>query len=209
MINVVVFVCIFAPSSSIKAGDFTNIPDMPVPKDFLDEIKALDVSSAFSDILQESVKLFDENIKQACIRYNSQDKKWFDKEKEMIAKFHPFKNLILTPASLVWIQVVSVTGMFVTGILLILYLFNFIAKFSKIPWNFFEMVFCAAMSFFYFTCGLDLFLKGSKFSNLVTKCFFPKIDYFLTYGTATFCFFGLIIYGIEGIMKLIKLKKWC
>ena len=139
----------------------------------------------------------------------SKEKEKVAKMIESIAKMGPFKTWILTPASSVWIQVVSVTGMFVTGILLILYLFNFIAKFSKIPWNFFEMAFCAAMSFFYFTCGLDLFLKGSKFSNLVTNCLFPKIDYFLTYGTATFCFFGLIIYGIEGTMKLIKLKKWC
>ena len=209
MINVVVFVCIFAPSSSVKIDDFQDYLDMPVPKDVLEEIKALEVSSAFSDILPEFIELFGENIKQACKRYNSQDKKEFEEAIEMIAKFHPFINLILTPASSVWIQVVSVTGMFVTGILLILYLFKFIAKFSKIPWNFFEMIFCAAMSFFYFTCGLDLFLKGSTFSNLVTKCLFPKIDYFLTYGTATFCFFGLIIYGIESIMKLIKLKKWC
>ena len=209
MIDVVVFLCVFAPSSSVKIDDFPDIPDMPIPKDFLEEIKALDVSSAFSDILPKFIESFAEIIKQACKRYNSQDKIEFEKDIERIAKFHPFKNLILTPASSVWIQVVSVTGMFVTGILLILYLFNFIAKFSKIPWNFFEMAFCAAMSFFYFTCGLDLFLKGSKFSNLVTNCLFPKIDYFLTYGTATFCFFGLIIYGIEGIMKLIKLKKWC
>ena len=182
---------------------------MPVPKDFLEEIKALDVSSAFSDILPKYIESFAEDIKEACKRYNSRNKKVFDKAIEMIAKFHPFKNLILTPASSVWIQVVSVTGMFVTGILLILYLFNFVAKFSKIPWNFFKMACCAAMSFFYFTCGLDLVLKGSNFSNLVTQCLFPKMDYFLAYGTATFCFFGLIIYGIEGIMKLIKLKKWC
>ena len=181
-----VFVCIFAPSSSTKIGD---LPDNPVSKDKLDKIKAQDGG---------------EILKNIC-KYNIQNTKAI----EMIPKFYPFKNLILTPASSVWIQVVSVTGMFLTGILLILYLIDFIAKFSKIPWSFFEMVFCAAMSFFYFTCGLDLFLKGSKFSNLVTKCFFPKIDYFLTYGTATFCFFGLIIYGIESIMKLIKLKKWC
>ena len=143
-------------------------------------------------------KLDYETNKKTCDKYGGslEVKEVFAKMTEVISKVGPFKTWILTPASSVWIQLVSLTGMFVTGILLFLYLFNFIAKFSKIPWNFFEMVFCAAMSFFYFTCGLDLFLKGSNFSNLVTKCFFPKIDYFLTYGTATFCFFGLIIYGI-------------
>ena len=81
---------------------------------------------------------------------------------EAMAKVGPFKTWILTPASSVWIQLVSLNGMFVTGMLLFLYLFNFVAKFSKIPWNFFEMAFCCAMSFCYFTCGLHLFIKGSK-----------------------------------------------
>ena len=134
-----VFVCIFAPSSSTKIGD---LPDNPVSKDKLDKIKAQDGG---------------EILKNIC-KYNIQNTKAI----EMIPKFYPFKNLILTPASSVWIQVVSVTGMFLTGILLILYLIDFIAKFSKIPWSFFEMVFCAAMSFCYFTCGLDLFIKGLK-----------------------------------------------
>ena len=78
---------------------------------------------------------------------------------EAISKVGPFKTWILTPASSVWIQLVSSTGMFVTGILLFLYLFNFVAKFS---WNYFEVAFCCAMSFGYFTCGLYLILKGSK-----------------------------------------------
>ena len=128
---------------------------------------------------------------------------------ESIAKFGPFKTWILTPASSVWIQLVSSTGFFITGIFLIFNLLNCVGKLSKIPWNFFEMVFCIAMAFFYFTCGLDLFVKGSRFMGIVTKCYFPNIDYYLTFGTAGFCFFGLVIYGIDGILKLGKLKKWC
>ena len=104
------------------------------------------------------------NRKEVCDSNWSKSK---EKEKvakmiESIAKMGPFKTWILTPAFSVWIQFVSVTGMSVTGILLILYLFNFVAKFSKIPWNFFEMAFCCAMSFCYLTCGLHLFIKGSK-----------------------------------------------
>ena len=105
------------------------------------------------------------NRKEVCdsnFWSKSKEKEKVAKMIESIAKMGPFKTWILTPASSVWIQSVSVAGMSVTGILLILYLFNFVAKFSKIPWNFFEMAFCIAMAFFYFTCGLDLFIKGSK-----------------------------------------------
>ena len=112
-----------------------------------------------------------ETNKKTCDAYTlrNMDKKQMLKFKEIFAniteamdKVGPFKTWILNPASSVWIQLVSVTGTFVTGILLFLYLFNFVAKFSKIPWNFFEMAFCCAMSFCYFTCGLHLFIKGSK-----------------------------------------------
>ena len=78
---------------------------------------------------------------------------------EAISKVGPFRTWILTPASSVWIQLVSLNGMFVTGMLLFLYLFNLVAKFS---WNYFEVAFCCAMSFGYFACGLHLILKGSK-----------------------------------------------
>merc|ERR1712008_628868 len=102
------------------------------------------------------------------------------------------KTWILTPASSVWIELVSSTGFFITGIFLLFNLVNCVGKFSKIPWNFIEMVFCIAMAFFYFTCGLDLFVKGSRFKGIVTKCYFPNIDYYLTFGTAGLCFFGVV-----------------
>jgi cytochrome b subunit of formate dehydrogenase len=121
------------------------------------------------DLRSMTKKLDYETNNKACDSYGSLDRYTSLKFKEVfanmtraISKVGPFKTWILTPASSVWIQLVSLTGMFVTGILLFLNLFNFIAKFSKIPWNFFEMAFCCAMSFCYFTCGLHLFIKGSK-----------------------------------------------
>ena len=145
-----------------------------------------------------------DKIQKACDIYGYNDK---ERLLESIAKLRPFKTWILTPAFSVWIKVVSVTGIVGTGILLFLNLFNFVAQFSKIPWNFFEMAFCAAMAFFYFTCGLVLFINGTNFTNDVTKYLFPNIDYYLTYGTASVCCFGVIIYGIDAIVKLIKLKN--
>merc|ERR1712110_1215050 len=105
-------------------------------------------------------------MNEACDRHDllpSEAKETLAKEIESIAKFGPFKTWILTPASLVWIELVSSTGFFIAGIFLIFNLLNCVGKFSKIPWNFIEMVFCIAMAFFYFTCGLDLFVKGSRF----------------------------------------------
>jgi len=169
VINVVVFVCIFLPSSSnikdcrfIASAAFGPGFEQYVLDDFNEKIPCEDFPSM-------TKKLDYESNKKACDTYGSLDKYASSKFEEVfanmtvaISKVGPFKTWILTPASSVWIQLVSLTGMFVTGILLFLYLFNFVAKFSKIPWNFFEIAFCCAMSFCYFTCGLHLFIKGSK-----------------------------------------------
>ena len=154
-----VFVCIFAPSSSnIKLCRYIPL-DKNFPKDLLDKTFPCD---EWPSKMKEQLG---DNRKEGCDMYDflpSKEKEKIAKTIESNAKFNPFKTWILTPASSIWIQLVSVTGMSLTGILLFLYLFNFVAKFSKISWNFFEMTFCCAMSFCYFTCGLDLFIKGSK-----------------------------------------------
>ena len=160
-----VFVCIFLPSSSnikdcrfIASAAFGPGFEQYVLDDFNEKIPCEDFPSM-------TKKLDYESNKKACDTYGSLDKYASLKFKEVfanmtvaISKVGPFKTWILTPASSVWIQLVSLNGMFVTGLLLFFYLF----KFSKIPLNFFEMAFCCAMSFCYFTCGLHLFIKGSK-----------------------------------------------
>merc|ERR1712226_1581234 len=202
VINVVVFACIFLPSSS-------NIKDCHF-KQYLSNKYFETIPCEDFPIWME--KLDFETNKKACDTYGSLELKLLKFEEvfanmtEAISKVGPFKTWILTPASSVWIQLVSLNGMFVTGMLLFLYLFNFVAKFS---WNYFEVAFCCAMSFGYFTCGLHLILKGCEFTNQVTKCLFPSMDYFLTFGTAGFCFLGVFTYGIDGILKLRNWKMWC
>ena len=158
-----VFVCIFAPTSSdIKVCRYIPL-DEKFPKDLLDKTFPCD---EWPSKVKEHLGF----RKEACDMSDlltSKEKEKIAKQIESIAKLGPFKRWISNPASSIWIQLVSVTGIFVTGILLISYVFNFVAKFSKTPWNLFEMAFCAAMSFFYFTCGLDLFLKGSTYISQV------------------------------------------
>ena len=97
-----------------------------------------------------------------------------------------------------WAQFVSVTGIFGTGLLLGFYLFHIIEKLSKVPWIMIEMGFCILWSFFYLTVGLDFIVKGTKLAR-------TKTDDFLTFGTSFFCFFGVIVYGIDGFLKF---KGW-
>ena len=159
-----VFVCIFAPSSSdIKICRYSPL-DEKFPKDLVDK------TFPCNEWPSKMKEHFGDKNKEACDMYDllpSKEKEKIAKIIELNAKLGPFKTWILTPASSIWIQLVSVTGIFVTGILLISNFFNFVAKFPKTPWNLFEMAFCAAMSFFYFTCGVDLFLKGSIYISQV------------------------------------------
>merc|ERR1719491_944929 len=80
-----------------------------------------------------------------------------------------------------WAQFVSVTGFFVTGLLLSFYLFHIIEKLSKVPWIMIEMGFCILWSFFYLTVGLDFIVKGPISRTSLGR---PKLitDNFLTFG---------------------------
>merc|ERR1712083_146584 len=105
-----------------------------------------------------------------------------------------------------WTQVVSFSGFFVSAILLSFYLFHVIEKFPNIPWILFEIAFCVAWSFFYLTCVIDLIVKGEKWGQIDYPA--PPKDNFLTYGTSFFCFCGLLVYGIDAVLKFKRWKKW-
>ena len=84
---------------------------------------------------------------------------------------------------------------------------NLIKKFSN--WNAIQTAFGLIMAFFYFTCGLDLLIKGINFESLVTKCLFPEKWWNLTFGTSYVSFFGSIVYGLYGLLALRRMMKWC
>ena len=131
-----VFVCIFLPSSSnIKDCRFI-VADAAgyagYGKPFLAFFNETIPCEDFPSTMQKNtdVNSYVTN-KETCDAYKNQKKIQMLKFKEIyanmtdaMAKIGPFKTWILTPASSVWIQFVSVTGMSLTGILLFLYVFN-------------------------------------------------------------------------------------
>ena len=115
--------------------------------------------------------------------------------------------MVISQASGTWIELVSATGFFMTLIFLIFHITNFIKKFSN--WNAIQTAFGLIMAFLYFTCGLDLLIKGNNFKSLVTKCLFPEKWWILTFGTSYVSFFGSIVYGLYGLLALRRMMRWC
>lgn len=94
-----------------------------------------------------------------------------------------------------WTYFVSMTGFWVSGILLIFYLLHVIEKFHVIPWVMIEMGYCGTWAFFYFTCALDLAVKTSQGADTVDA-----------FGAASFFSFGAM--GIYGFDAFLKFKAW-
>lgn len=94
-----------------------------------------------------------------------------------------------------WTDFVTMTGFWVSGILLIFYLLHVIEKFHVIPWILIEMVFCILWSFFYFTCSLDLAVNAGKYANSPAA-----------FGAAAF--FGFVAMGVYGVDGFFKFKGW-
>ena len=136
-----------------------------------------------------------------------QIKKEIEEVIENLEKYSSVKTMVISQASGTWIEFVSATGFFMTLIFLILYITNFIKKFSN--WNAIQAVFGFIMAIFYFTCGLDLLIKGNNFKSLVTKCLFPDTWWNVTFGISYVSFFGSIVYGLYGLLALRRMMKWC
>ena len=122
-------------------------------------------------------------------------------------KYSSVKTMVISQASGIWIEFVSATSFFITLIFLILQTTNFTKKFSN--WNAIQAAFGFIMAIFYFTCGLDLLIKGNNFKSLVTKCLFPEKWQNLTFGISYVSFFGSIVYGLYGLLALRRMMKWC
>ena len=65
------------------------------------------------------------------------------------------------------------------------------------------------MAFFYFTCGIDLYVKGIQFRNLASECLFPKKWWALAFGSAYLSLFETVIYVIIGFLALRRANNWC
>jgi len=86
-----------------------------------------------------------------------------------------------------WFVFVSMTALWVTLVLLLMYLFHAMEKFHVIPWLMIEFGFSALWTFFYFSAALAAAVEGPHSGALGAAAFFG--------------FVGMLIYGFDAIIK--------
>ncbi|KAK4880134.1 hypothetical protein RN001_008280 [Aquatica leii] len=90
-----------------------------------------------------------------------------------------------------WFSTVSMFGVWVTGILLVFYLFHIIEKCYKIPWIKFEFFFCAIIAL----CFLIA-------SSMVAPLGIPAFE-----AGAFFGFSAMVAYGIDAYFKYVAMRS--
>uniref|UniRef100_A0A8R1Y5K2 MARVEL domain-containing protein n=1 Tax=Onchocerca volvulus TaxID=6282 RepID=A0A8R1Y5K2_ONCVO len=87
---------------------------------------------------------------------------------------------------------ICISGMLLSLILLIFYLFHIVDLLPQIPWIVAEMIFCFAWAVFFFICGCVLSLIAAQFRGITG------------YGAAAFFSFGaLCAYGLDSYLKFL------
>lgn len=90
-----------------------------------------------------------------------------------------------------WFVFVSMTGFWVSLVLMLMYLFHAMEKFHVIPWLMIEFGFCALWTLFYFAAGLAAAVEAKWSTALGVAAFFG--------------FSSMVLYGIDAV---IKFKGW-
>ncbi|XP_050307588.1 CKLF-like MARVEL transmembrane domain-containing protein 4 [Anthonomus grandis grandis] len=90
-----------------------------------------------------------------------------------------------------WFNFVSMTGFWITGILLAFYLFHIVERFYKIPWLKFEFGYCALWVFLY----------------LIAACLAVtyQVEAYIAAGFFGFC--AMVVYGIDAFFKFKAVKS--
>ncbi|KAB7502744.1 CKLF-like MARVEL transmembrane domain-containing protein 4 [Armadillidium nasatum] len=86
-----------------------------------------------------------------------------------------------------WFGFVSMTGFWVTGILLVFYLMHIIEKFHMVPWIKVEFGYTALWTFFYLTAASACAAWGGYYAAWAAAAFFG------------FC--AMIAYGVDAFFK--------
>ncbi|KAK2588275.1 hypothetical protein KPH14_004298 [Odynerus spinipes] len=92
-----------------------------------------------------------------------------------------------------WFNTVAMIGFWFTGVLLVLYLFHIVEKFSKIPWLKIELIFCGLWAFFYFIAA-----SLSADYGRVSEAFAAA---------AFFGFCAVIAYGYDAWLKFSAIRS--
>ncbi|XP_042235781.1 plasmolipin-like [Homarus americanus] len=90
-----------------------------------------------------------------------------------------------------WFSFVSMTGFWVTGILLVLYMMHVLERFYMVPWLMLEFGYCALWCFFYLTAAVACATWGGVDSGAAAASFFG--------------FVAMILYGADAFFKF---KAW-
>lgn len=92
-----------------------------------------------------------------------------------------------------WFNTVAMGGFWFTGILLVLYLFHIIEKFSKIPWLKIEFIFCTIWTVFYLLAA-SLAADYARYTE--------------AFGVASFFgFCAMVAYGYDAWLKFNAAKS--
>jgi len=86
-----------------------------------------------------------------------------------------------------WFVFVSMTGFWVSSVLLVMYLVHAMEKFHVIPWLMIEFGFCALWTFFFFAAALAAAVEGPHSAQLGAASFFG--------------FVSMVVYGLDAVLK--------
>ncbi|KAL1494661.1 hypothetical protein ABEB36_010227 [Hypothenemus hampei] len=90
-----------------------------------------------------------------------------------------------------WFNFVAMTGFWVTGFLLVFYLFHIIERFYKIPWLKFEFIYNALWAAFYLIAA-----------SLAVS--YTYVEAYIAAGFFGFC--AMVVYGIDAFIKFQAIK---
>ncbi|XP_015185152.1 PREDICTED: CKLF-like MARVEL transmembrane domain-containing protein 4 [Polistes dominula] len=92
-----------------------------------------------------------------------------------------------------WFNTVAMGGFWFTGVLLVLYLFHIVEKFSKIPWLKIELIFCSIWTIFYLLAASLAADYGRIAESFAVAAFFG------------FC--AMVAYGYDAWLKFIAVRS--
>ena len=103
-----------------------------------------------------------------------------------------------------WFVFVSMTGFWVSSVLLVMYLVHAMEKFHVIPWLMIEFGFCALWTFFFFAAALaaavEVIINPSLHSQLTDTML--QGPHSAQLGAASFFgFVSMLVYGLDAVLK--------
>ena len=103
-----------------------------------------------------------------------------------------------------WFVFVSMTGFWVSSVLLVMYLVHAMEKFHVIPWLMIEFGFCALWTFFFFAAALAAAVEVTINPSLHSQLTHSMLQgpHSAQLGAASFFgFVSMLVYGLDAVLK--------